>query len=168
MAINAANPGQIIEVQNGTFHERVNITKPLILKGVGKPIIDAEGMGSAMTISANGSTLMGFTATGSGKNANDAGIRVLSYGNIIKDNTAIKNNNYGIILYHVDKNTVFLNTVIENKNGGILLTHSNNNQVWGNYAGMNWNGISIETSRGNTINANNLHPEQDGHKHLEH
>jgi parallel beta-helix repeat protein len=46
--------------------------------------------------------------------------------------------------------------VTENKNGGILLIHSNNNQVWGNYAGMNWNGISIETSRGNTINANNL------------
>jgi nitrous oxidase accessory protein len=156
LAINAANPGLIIEVQNGTFHERINVTKPLILKGVGKPIIDAEGMGSAITISANGSTLMGFTAMGSGKNANDAGIKVLSYGNIIKDNTAIKNNNYGIILYHVDKNTVFLNTVIENKNGGILLTHSNNNQVWGNYAGMNWNGISIETSRGNTINANNL------------
>ena len=155
-AIDAANPGQIIEVQNGTFYERINVTKTLILKGMGKPIIDADGMGSAITISANGSTLLGFTATGSGKNANDAGIKVLSDGNIIKDNAAIKNNNYGIILYHVDKNTVFLNTVTENKNGGILLIHSNNNQIWGNYAGMNWNGISMETSRGNTINANNL------------
>ncbi|MCX6677077.1 MAG: right-handed parallel beta-helix repeat-containing protein [Methanothrix sp.] len=155
-AIDAANPGQIIEVQNGTFNERINVTKPLTLKGVGKPIIDAGGIGSAITISANGSTLLGFTATGSGKDANDAGIRVLSNGNIIKDNAAIKNNNYGIILYHVDKNTVFLNTVTENKNGGILLIHSNNNQVWGNYAGMNWNGISMQTSRGNTINANNL------------
>ena len=155
-AINAANPGQIIEVQNGTFYERVNVTKPLTLKGVGKPIVDAGGKGSAITISANGSTLLGFTATGSGKDANDAGIRVLSDGNIIKDNTAIKNNNYGIILYRVDKNTVFLNTVIENKNDGILLIHANNNQIWGNYASMNWNGISIETSKGNTINANNL------------
>ncbi|MEI8003328.1 MAG: NosD domain-containing protein [Methanothrix sp.] len=155
-AIDAATPGQIIEVQNGTFYERVNVTKPLILKGVGKPIIDAGGMGSAITISANGSTLLGFTATGSGKDAKDAGIRVLSDGNIIKDNTAIKNNNYGIILYYVDKNTVFLNTVVENKNGGILLIHSNNNQIWGNYAGMNWNGISLQTSRGNIINTNNL------------
>lgn len=155
-AIDAANPGQTIEVQNGTFHENINVTKPLILKGVGKPVIDAGGKGSAITISANGSTLLGFTATGAGKDANDAGIRVLSGGNIIKDNAAIKNNNYGIILYHVDKNTVFLNTVTENKNGGILLIHSNNNQVWGNYAGMNWNGISMESSRGNTINANNL------------
>ncbi|MFZ2471581.1 MAG: NosD domain-containing protein [Methanothrix sp.] len=155
-AIDAASPGQTIEVQNGTFHEMVNITKPLILKGLGKPVIDAGGKGSAITISANGSTLLGFTATRAGEDADDAGIRVLSCGNIIKDNAAIKNNNYGIILYHVDKNTVFLNTVTENKNGGILLIHSNNNQVWGNYAGLNWNGISMESSRGNIINANNL------------
>jgi hypothetical protein len=46
--------------------------------------------------------------------------------------------------------------VTENKKGGILLVHANNNQVWGNNAGMNWNGISVETSRGNTILANNL------------
>jgi len=155
-AINATNPGQIIEVQNGTFYESVNVTKPLTLKGVGKPIIDAGGKGSAITISANGSTLLGFMATGSGNDAEDAGIRVLSDGNIIKDNMAIKNNNYGILLYHVDKNTVFLNRVIENKNDGILLIHANNNQIWGNYASMNWKGISIETSKGNIIKANSL------------
>lgn len=155
-AINAANPGQIIEVQNGTFYERINITKPLTLKGVGNPVIDAGGIGSAITISANGSTLMGFTATGSGTSAGDAGIRVISGRNIIKDNTAIKNNDYGMILYHVDNNTVFLNTAIENKKGGILLTHSNNNNVWGNNVSENGNGISIETSHDNTIESNNL------------
>ena len=130
--IDAANPGQIIEVQNGTFHERVNMTKELTLKGMGKPVIDAGGKGSAVTISANGSTLMGFSITGSGSDAKDAGIRVISHGNIIKNNTVIKNGNYGIILYYADKNAVFLNTVTGNKNGGILLIHSNNNQIWGN------------------------------------
>ncbi|MCK9565588.1 MAG: right-handed parallel beta-helix repeat-containing protein [Methanothrix sp.] len=155
-AIDAVSPGQTIEVQNGTFRENINVTKPLILKGVGRPVIDAGGKGSAITISANGSTLLGFTAMGAGEDANDAGIRIISCGNIIKDNAVIKNNNYGIILYHADKNTVFLNTVTENKNGGILLIHSNNNQVWGNYAGFNWNGITMESSRSNIINANNL------------
>ncbi len=154
--IDAANPGQTIEVQNGTFHEMVNITKTLTLKGMGKSIIDAEGIGTAVTISANGSTLMGFTVTGSGKDAKDAGIKVLSDGNIIKNNTVVKNDNYGIILYYTDKNAVFLNTLTENKNGGILLVHSNNNQIWGNYAGLNWNGITLETSRGNTIMSNNF------------
>ncbi|MGA9099584.1 MAG: NosD domain-containing protein [Methanotrichaceae archaeon] len=155
-AIIAANPGQIIEVQNGTFYERINVTKPLVLKGVGRPVIDASGIGSAITISANGSTLMGFTATGSGIGAEDAGIRVLSDRNIIKDNTAIKNNNYGMILIHVDNNTVFLNTMIENEKGGILLIHSNHNLVWGNNVSRSGSGISIETSRDNTIDSNNL------------
>ena len=155
-AINAANPGQIIEVQKGTFHEKVNVTKALTLKGVGRPMIDAGGNGSAITISANGSTLLGFTVTGSGKNVNDAGIKVLSHGNIIKGNTAIKNNNLGILLYHANNNSVIENTAIENKNSGFSLIHSNNNQVWGDYSSLNRYGISIQTSRGNIIKANNL------------
>lgn len=155
-AISAANPGQIIEVQNGTFHERINITKPIALKGMGNPIIDAGGIGSAITISASGSTLLGFTVTGSGIGGGDAGIKVLSGDNIIKDNTVIKNNNYGMILYHTDKNTVLSNTMVGNKKGGILLVHSNNNLIWDNNVSMNWNGITIETSTGNTIKSNNL------------
>ena len=157
-AIDAAEPGQIIEVQNGTYLEQINLTKPLYLKGLGRPIIDASGEGSAITISAGGSTLLGFMATGSGRGSEDAGIRVLSNGNILKDNVAVKNNNYGIILYKAEKNTVFLNSATENQKGGILLAHSDNNQIWGNHAGRNdnGNGISIETSRGNTIHANNL------------
>ncbi len=155
-AINASSPGQTIEVQNGTFNERINVTKPLVLKGMGRPIIDAGGMGSAITISANGSTLLGFTATGSGRNAEDASIKVISDGNIIKGNNAVNNSNCGIILYYADKNTVFGNTATGNQNGGFLLIHSDNNQIWGNYAGMNRDGISVQTSRGNTINANNL------------
>jgi nitrous oxidase accessory protein len=44
-AIDAALPGQIIEVQNGTYLERINLTKSIFLKGVGRPIIDASGEG---------------------------------------------------------------------------------------------------------------------------
>lgn len=155
-AINAASPGQIVEVQNGTYHETVNVTKPLTLKGVGEPVVDAGGEGSAITISANGSTLLGFTAVGSGKGWNDAGIRVLSRGNVIKDDAALKNNNFGILLYHASNNTIANNVAEENNNAGILLVHSNGNQVWGNDIVMNLDGISIQTSRGNVVKANNL------------
>jgi nitrous oxidase accessory protein len=154
--INAAKPGQIIEVPNGTYHERVNVTKQLTLIGVGKPLVDAGGKGSAITISANGSTLIGFAATGSGKGAKDAGIRVLSRGNILKENIAIKNGNYGILLYHASNNTLIENAAVDNQNSGIMMVHSNNNQVFSNYASLNQDGILIQTSRGNTIKANNL------------
>lgn len=155
-AINAASPGQIVEVQNGTYNERVNVTKPLTLKGLGEPTIDAGGKGSAITISANGSTLLGFTAVGSGKGWNDAGIKVLSRQNIIKDNAAMKNNNLGILLYHAANNTIASNIAKENRNSGIMLVHSNSNQVWGNDIDMNRDGISIQTSSGNVVKANNL------------
>lgn len=155
-AINAASSGQIVEVQNGTYNERVNVTKPLTLKGIGEPIVDAGGKGSAITISANGSTLLGFTAVGSGKGWNDAGIRVLSRENIIKGNAALKNNNFGILLTHAGNNTIADNIAEENKNSGIMLVHSNGNQVWGNDIVMNRDGISIQTSRDNVVKANNL------------
>lgn len=155
-AINAASSGQIVEVQNGTYNERVNVTKPLTLKGIGEPIVDAGGKGSAITISANGSTLLGFTAVGSGKGWNDAGIRVLSRENIIKGNAALKNNNFGILLTHAGNNTIADNIAEDNKNSGIMLVHSNDNQVWGNNIIMNRDGISIQTSRDNVVKANNL------------
>lgn len=155
-AINAASSGQIVEVLNGTYNERVNVTKPLTLKGIGEPIVDAGGKGSAITISANGSTLLGFTAVGSGKGWNDAGIRVLSRENIIKGNAALKNNNFGILLNHASGNTIADNVAEENKNSGIMLVHSNGNQVWGNNIAMNRDGISIQTSRDNVVKANNL------------
>jgi parallel beta-helix repeat protein len=155
-AINAASSGQIIVVQNGTYHENINVTKTLTLKGVGSPVIDAGGNGCAITISANDSNLLGFTATGGGIDSLDAGIKVLSNGNTIRGNTVLKNSNYGIILYHADENAVFWNDVKDNQNSGILLIHSNDNQVWGNYASMNRIGITIQTSKSNTINGNNL------------
>lgn len=155
-AIDEASPGQIIEVQNGTYFENVNVTKTVTLKGMGNPIVDAGGRGSAITLSANDSILQGFTATGSGIDALDAGITVLSSGNIIKGNAVSENGNCGIVVYHSDDNTLFQNEVTENKNGGILLDHSDSNQVWGNYASGNGFGIAIDTCRANTINSNNL------------
>jgi nitrous oxidase accessory protein len=156
LAINYAAPGQTIEVQNGTYHEIVNVTKQITLKGLGNPVVDAGNKGSAITISANGSTLLGFTATGSGNEANDAGIKVLSRGNIIKNNTAIRNGNHGIFLYHASNNTVAGNNVAENKNSGFLLVHSNDNHILANFVSMNKEGIFIQTSRGNTLQDNTL------------
>jgi len=155
-AIDATSVGQIIEVQNGTYFENVNVTKSVTLKGVGNPIVDAGGRGSAITLSANNSILQGFTATGSGSDSRDAGIAVLSSGNILKGNSVTENGNYGIAVYHSDDNTLFKNDVTENRNGGILLDHSDSNQVWGNYARGNGFGISIDTCRANIINSNNL------------
>jgi len=162
LAIDYARPGQIIEVQNGTYNETINITKSLILQGQGNPVIDARGKGSAITISANGTTLRGFTATGSGEGAGDAGIRVRSRQNIINNNSAVKNNNIGIFLFHASNNTLSGNSAVENNNSGIMLVHSNDNQISSNYIGRNKDGVLIQTSRGNTLTDNNLNKNRMG------
>ncbi len=70
-AINATDPGDTIEVHSGTYYEHVNVNKQLILNGVDtggdKPVVDASGNDSAITLSANAITLDGFTVTNSGE-----------------------------------------------------------------------------------------------------
>lgn len=42
-AIDAAQDGDVIEVQSGIYYENVNVDKPLTLRGLRMPTVDAEG-----------------------------------------------------------------------------------------------------------------------------
>ena len=83
-AIDNASAGDTILVSNGIYYENVNVTKQLTLRGIGNPVVDAGGSGSAITLSANGIALGGFAATGSGYYyySPEAGIMVTSNNNI--------------------------------------------------------------------------------------
>jgi parallel beta-helix repeat protein len=108
-AINSANPGDIIEVKNGTYAENINVAKPITLRGVGSPVVDANGLGNAIALSSDGVTLEGFHAV----NSNQAGIKVTSSGNTIKNNQA-SGNSIGLDL--VNSNHNFLRSNLLNNN----------------------------------------------------
>ncbi len=116
-AINASNDGDTILVQSGTYYENVDVNKQLTLRGVdtggGKPVVIAGGTGSAITLSAGWSTLEGFAAKNSGNNWQDAGIRINSNNNIVKNNLA-SDNYHGIELFNGNNNTLSGNTMIGN------------------------------------------------------
>jgi nitrous oxidase accessory protein len=78
-AVNAAKPGDSVEVSNSTYVENVHIEKPITLRGIAKPIVDARGSYSAITLSADGISLIGFNVT----NSSDIGIRVKSNNNLV-------------------------------------------------------------------------------------
>jgi len=109
-AIDNASAGNIICVMNGTYFENVVVNKSVTLKGIDNPVVDANGSGSVIILSADRITLEGFNVTNAGDFAGDAGIKVLSCSNSISGNTAI-NNYLDIFLYYSSNNTVTDNNV---------------------------------------------------------
>ena len=169
-AIDNATAGDTIEVQNGTYFENVNVTKKLILRGVGVPVVDAGYSGIAITLAADGIMLDGFSV------ANgcywDGGIKIIS-----NNNTLIGNNANGIggeglcigIFLSSSNNNTLIGNNANNRYStgvggyratGIFLSSSNNNTLIDNNA--NWNigkmygdGIFLSSSSNNTLISNN-------------
>jgi parallel beta-helix repeat protein len=114
-AIDAALTGDTIVVYKGTYPERVNVTKQLILRGIdsgsGKPVVDAGGSGSAITLSADDITLEGFTSTNA-----DYGINLRDSCNCTITGNNVCNNNYGINLSDSRNNKIYLNDFINDFN----------------------------------------------------
>lgn len=165
-AIDAASPGETIEVHSGTYDEHVNVNKQLVLRGIntgaGPPIVDAGSSGSAITISAGGCTVEGFEARNSGSAYPCSGIYAISNGNTISGNDA--NHNYaGIYLYHSSNNNISGNTATGNSVIGIRLDSSSNNIILGNTAnGNSGPGIHLWHSDRNTISGNTATGNDDG------
>jgi parallel beta-helix repeat protein len=166
-AINASQPGDTIEVHSGIYYENVNVNKQLILRsvdtGIGKPIVDASGNGSAITLAHDGIVLDGFTAINASSYP-EAGILVYSNNNIVINNTAL-NNYYGILLWSSSNNTLTGNTASNNPHVGIYLFHysSNNNTLTGNTANSNNDyGIFLDSSSNNNLTGNTASNNYDG------
>ena len=130
-AINNASDGDTIIVHSGVYHENVVVNKSVTLKGIGQPVEDANGSGSAINITAEGVTLEGFTATNSGSSRSDTGIKVNSSNNTITGNNVCNNNGDGISLRDSSNNTISGNNV-SNNGGGICLYDSSNNTIYFN------------------------------------
>ncbi len=162
-AINNASSGDTILVYSGIYHENVNVNKQLNLRGIGNPMVDARGSGSAITLAADGITLEGFTATGSGGgnyyDAREAGIKVTSSNNTLRGNNASNNGLYnydaGIFMDESSNNTLTGNNASNNSYDGISLSYSSNNTLSSNNVSNKSRGIVLEYSSNNTLTGNN-------------
>lgn len=151
-AIDTAKPGDVIEVYGGRYYENINITKQLILRGRGRPIIDADGKGNAVTLYADGIRLEGFEETSSSLWPVD-GIAVASRNNTIVDNI-INGCFYGLEICSSTGNIIERNVARGNLMG-MLLMHSKTNALKSNDIYNNWFGLVLYYSGQNVVQACN-------------
>ncbi len=113
-AIEMAEPGSSIEVRSGTYRENnIEITKPLTLTGVDKPVIDGENVGTILVIRADSVTVQGFELRNTGRSY------VRDYTAILIDQVKdfrVENNRlydvfFGIYLAETERGIVKSNTI---------------------------------------------------------
>ncbi len=164
-AINNANASDVIEVQSGTYLENVVVNKTLSLKGIGMPLVNASGSGTAITITSSSSTVYGFNVTGSGTDWNggdaDSGIKIMSDDNTVL-NCSAGFNNYGVYVFESKNNTIENNSVYSNIEG-IYTFYSSNNSILKNDINLNTNrGVFVSNSNNCTISNNTVSETIDG------
>lgn len=130
-AVATAKPGDVIEVEGGTYYEHIKVDKPLVLRGLDMAVLDATASGSAIVLDADGITVAGFRIINAGSwpkvDSKSAGIVVLSDGNRITGNDV--SNNFNGLLILGSNNTVEGNRVARNLGFGIRLDGAENNTI---------------------------------------
>lgn len=158
-AIDAAAGGDILEVASGTYHERVRINKPLTIRGIdngrGAPLIDADGRGNAVDISADQVIFEDIAVSNSSNSSQKAGagIRLSSSSNCTISGIVSHNNYYGIHLVDSDNNSIIGSNVSKSQ-CGIRIYFSDNNTLEHNTINDTGKPIDIVSSQGNLIQGN--------------
>lgn len=135
-AIDNASIGDTVFVKNGTYYENVVVNKSISLVGedIDTTIIDGEGSGDVVRITADWVNIAGFSVT---------------------------NGEYGIYLYS-SNNNVTNNNITMNKNRGLYIYYSSNNNISNNNISNNHIGMSLVSAPDNTIIENQISGNSDG------
>lgn len=98
-ALDAAAPGDTVEVESGLYDGPFHIDKPLHLVGRGGPVLDGGNQGTVLQITAPGASLRGFVIRRSGKSLDreNSGVAVEAPDIVVEDNR-IEDTLFGIYL----------------------------------------------------------------------
>ncbi len=140
-AIAAAADGDVVLVRRGVYREDLVLSRRVGLVGEGGPVLVGTGLGSVITVLANGCEIRGLAIEGSGlgqTNRMDAAIRVASSGNRIAGNR-IQRVFYGIVVEGTSGNEILDNTIsgladmpFGRRGDGVYFYRSPDNLVRGN------------------------------------
>jgi nitrous oxidase accessory protein len=163
-ALAAAQAGDTIEVEAGTYAGDLVVNKKVLLQGVGRPVLRGSGRGSVLLVEADGSSVRGFVIEHSGGDLQkeDSGILLKSGKNRIEDNE-IRDALYGIYFYHSENNVVRRNVIrgrrelsLGERGAGLHLWNSPDNRIEDNTISEMRDGLYIQSSSGNFIRNNRV------------
>lgn len=185
-AINAADPGDIIQVAAGIYYEHIVVNKPVKLRGDNRTsIIDGQLLSPMiLNVTVGNVEISGFTIQNGGPNQGGIWVGSWTYpipiktGVNVTDNALINNgvcvyfsyctnstitNNimqsstYGVMLHHSDYNTVIGNKIEGMRSQAMeIYAQSTNNNFTSNIVTKNKYGILLEWSNNNLVNLNNI------------
>ena len=142
-AINAASPRDAIFVRAGTYYENVIVNKTVAVVGESRytTIIDGNGTGTVVRITANNVNVSGFTVENgySGLTSDDSS-------SIVVSDNVVSNNQYYGIAFNRCNNSLIQGNVARNSSAGIAIWYSNNTWLIDNNASENWYGIRIKST----------------------
>jgi len=131
-AINAASPGDVIEVTHGTYYENLMVNKSVSIIGEdpANTVIDGGGEGTVINIIKSNVVVSGFTLQ-NGKQGNSpyCGISIGS-NFVVVNNTLLRNNYDGLILINSNNCTILNNVIMNNTYAGIYIHVGNSGNVF--------------------------------------
>lgn len=137
-AIDAAQPGDTIEVQAGTYRENLVIQKPLALRGVGPDRVTIDGgaagaeiPATTIEILASGVTVTGFTITNTRPELQPVGVWINS-GDIHLQGNRIVDLDLGVEVIGHGKEVEIAGNEISNCKGGVGILSPDNPLIVGN------------------------------------
>ncbi len=163
-AIAGSSPGDVLRLTGGAYLGPVTIDRSLTLQGPPTAVIDGQGQGTVVSITADDVTLRGLTVTGSGsQNQNlDAGIKIVKGADraLVEGNT-LSGNMHGIDVHGSHDSTVRGNTILGRQNprmiergNGIYVWNAPGTVVEGNSVRWGRDGIFSNASRKGTYRNN--------------
>ncbi|TAL71454.1 MAG: nitrous oxide reductase family maturation protein NosD [Rhodanobacter sp.] len=166
-AVAAARPGATVTVPPGVHHLHLVLDRPLTLAGAPGAVLDGDGTGSVVTITAPGVTVRGLVVRHSGSDltATDAGIRVgqAARGAQVLDNR-IEDVLFGVYLDGPAAVDVRGNTIVgmpglrpPDRGDGIHLWNDTGCTIAHNDVSGTRDGIYVYISPDNVIRDNHIH-----------
>ncbi|MBS0436864.1 MAG: nitrous oxide reductase family maturation protein NosD [Proteobacteria bacterium] len=166
-AVDRAAPGDVIEVERGRYDVNLRITRPLTLRGIGRPTLSGGQRGNTIDVLATDVTIEGLIVRDSGTSLVDqhAGIYVRpgAHRTLVRDNE-LTYNLFGLWIEKADDVVVQRNVITglrdvqsSQRGNGVQLYNTERARVLDNQISFVRDGLYVDVSHHAVFRGNRLH-----------